>query len=99
MVLIGRRHWSGGKNGNQMLMHFFVRIGCLVAIAIFGSVLMRNQDYIRFDATQGEVNSISPTTREMIRSLSKDREIVIDAFLSADVPEVYAKRSISSRQC
>lgn len=91
MILIGRRHWSGGKDGNQMFLHYLVRIGCLIGIAIFGSVLMRNQDFLRFDATQGEVNSISPTTREMIKNLSKDREIVIDAFLSGDVPEVYAK--------
>ena len=91
MVLIGRRHWSGGKNGNQMFLHYLLRIGCLVAIAIFGSILMQNRDLVRHDATEGSVNSISDSTREMIRSLSKENEIVVDAFLSADVPEVYAK--------
>ncbi len=91
MVLIGKRHWSGGRDGNSKLMHFVVRIGLLAAIAIGGSMLFRNRDLIRLDATENQVSSLAPVTTEMIRNLGKDRDIVVDAFLSAEVPEQYAK--------
>ena len=91
MVLIGKRHWSGGRDGNSKLLHFLIRIGLLGAIAIGGSMLFRNRDLIRLDATENQVSSLAPVTTEMIRSLGKDREIVVDAFLSAEVPEQYAK--------
>ena len=91
MVLIGKRHWSGGRDGNSKLLHFLIRIGLLGAIAIGGSMLFRNRDLIRLDATENQVSSLAPVTTEMIRSLGKDRDIVVDAFLSAEVPEQYAK--------
>ena len=91
MVLIGKRHWSGGRDGNSKLLHFLTRIGLLGAIAIGGSMLFRNRDLIRLDATENQVSSLAPVTTEMIRSLGKDRDIVVDAFLSAEVPEQYAK--------
>jgi ABC-2 type transport system permease protein len=91
MVLIGKRHWSGGRDGNSKLMHFLTRIALLAVIAIGGSMLFRNRDLLRIDATENKVSSLSPVTTEMIRNLGKDRDIVVDAFLSADVPEQYAK--------
>ena len=91
MVLIGKRHWSGGRDGNSKLLHFLTRIGLLGAIAIGGSMLFRNRDLIRLDATENQVSSLAPVTTEMIRSLGKDRDSVVDAFLSAEVPEQYAK--------
>ncbi|MFM8400397.1 MAG: ABC transporter permease subunit, partial [Pirellula sp.] len=42
MILIGKRHWSSGKNGNEKLAHYILRALCLVGIVIFGSVLFRN---------------------------------------------------------
>ncbi len=91
MVMIGRRHWSGGKDGNKMFLHFFARILLLIVIVGLGSLLFRNNDRIRFDTTDGKVSSISETTRQMIRSLKAERPISVDAYISADVPELYAK--------
>lgn len=91
MVLIGKRHWSGGRDGNSKLMHFLTRIVLLAAIAVGGSMLFRNRDFIRKDLTENQVSSLAPVTEEMIRGLGKDRDIVVDAFLSAEVPEQYAK--------
>ncbi|MFM8326595.1 MAG: Gldg family protein, partial [Pirellulaceae bacterium] len=90
MVLIGRRHWSGGKEGNTMFLHYFTRILLLGAIAVLGSFFFRNNDQ-RQDVTVGRVSSISPTTREMIRGLKPERPIVVDAYLSGEVPEAYSK--------
>jgi ABC-2 type transport system permease protein len=91
MVLIGKRHWSGGRDGNSKLAHYLTRIALLVVIAIGGSMFFRNRDLLRLDATENQVSSLAPATVDMIRNLGKDRDIVVDAFLSADVPEQYAK--------
>jgi ABC-2 type transport system permease protein len=90
MILIGRRHWSGGKDGNKMFFHYLGR-AILLAIAVIGfSMLLRNNDR-RVDATEGQVSSLSPMTRTMISSLAPDRPIIVEAYISAEVPELYAR--------
>ncbi len=91
MVLIGRRHWSGGSNGNVMFLHYLSRIVLLVLIVFSVSFFLRNNDGPRYDATEGQVSSLSPTTKRLIRSLKPERPIVIDAFISSNIPEQYAK--------
>ena len=91
MVLIGKRHWSGGRDGNTQLAHFLTRIVLLGVLAFAGSMLFRNRDLLRLDATEMKVSSLSPVTIEMIRTLGKDRDIVVDAYISDEVPEQYAK--------
>lgn len=91
MVLIGRRHWTGGKDGNTMAWHYIARTLALVLITGGAVVLFRNWDFIRHDATEGKVSSLAPATKKLIRELDAKRPIVIDAFISADVPEQYAR--------
>ncbi len=91
MVLIGRRHWSGGKDGNTMFMHYLSRILLLSLIVFAVSYFFRNNDRPRKDLTQNQVSSVSPTTKNIIRQLKPERPIVIDAYISADIPEQYAK--------
>lgn len=91
MVLIGRRHWSGGKDGNSMFLHYFARVIMLLAIVLAGTFFFRNNDMLRKDMTRGQVSSLSDTTRHLIRNLEADRPIVIEAYISADVPEQYAR--------
>ncbi len=91
MVLIGRRHWSGGQNGNTMFLHYLGRT-LLLAMTVFAvSFFLRNNDLLRRDLTEGQVSSLSPKTKELILQLKPERAIVVDAYLSADVPEQYAK--------
>lgn len=90
MILIGKRHWSSGKNGNEKLAHYILRALCLAAIVIDGSVLFRNKDR-RYDATELKVSSLSDVTSGLIRGMGKERDIVVDAYISSDVPEMYAK--------
>ena len=53
-------------------------------------MLFRNKDR-RLDATEMKVSSLSPVTADLIKAMGKDRDIVVDAYLSAEVPEEYAK--------
>lgn len=91
MVLIGRRHWTGGKDGNTMAWQYLVRIGALIAITTSCVILVRNWDFVRQDLTEGQVSSLAPATKQLIRELDGDRPVVIDAFISKDIPEVYAR--------
>ena len=91
MVLIGRRHWTGGKDGNTMAWQYLVRIGALIAITTSSVILVRNWDFVRQDLTEGQVSSLAPATKQLIRELDGDRPVVIDAFISKDIPEVYAR--------
>ncbi|MEM8734386.1 MAG: Gldg family protein, partial [Planctomycetota bacterium] len=91
MVLIGRRHWSGGKDGNVKFLHYLGRI-VMLALTVFSvSYFFKNNDRPRYDATEGKVSSLSETTKKLIRSLAPERPIVIDAYISSDIPEQYAK--------
>ena len=91
MVLIGRRHWSGGREGNKMFLHYLARVLLLVVIVFSASYFWRNNDRPRYDATEGQVSSLNPTTKNLIRSLNPERPIVIDAYISSEIPEQYAK--------
>ncbi|QEG40114.1 Gldg family protein [Roseimaritima ulvae] len=91
MVLIGRRHWTGGKDGNTMAWHYLARVLALVVFVGGAVVLFRAWDVVRYDATEGSVSSLSDTTKDLIRNLDAERPIVIDAFISDEVPEQYAR--------
>ena len=90
MVLIGRRHWTGGKDGNTMAWHYLARILALIVFTVGAVTFFRNKD-ARADMTEGKVSSLAGATETLIQNLDSDRPIIIDAFISKDVPELYAK--------
>ncbi|TWT31822.1 Gldg family protein [Blastopirellula retiformator] len=90
MVLIGRRHWMGGKDGESLLGHYLLRTISLVVIASSATLFFVLHDQ-RWDATAGKTSSISPQTMKLIRNLESDEPVRIEAFISADVPESYAE--------
>lgn len=91
MVLIGRRHWTGGKDGNTMAYHYLARIIALLVVTGSAVVLFRNRDVMRHDMTEGKVSSLAPATTKLIQNLETDRPIKIDAYISKDIPEMYAR--------
>jgi ABC-2 type transport system permease protein len=91
MVLVGRRHWSGGKNGNTMFLHFVGRCAALL-VAVFGfGFFFRHNDRPRYDVTLGKVSSVSETTKEVLSQLKSEKPIVIEAFISNNIPEQFSK--------
>lgn len=90
MVMIGKRHWSGGRQGNSMFVHYLARVVCLVVVVAGISLFFRNKDF-RKDATEGQVSSLSPVSIKLVSEMDPKRPIVVDAFMSATVPEAYAR--------
>jgi ABC-2 type transport system permease protein len=91
MVLIGRRHWQGGRDGHPMLGHFLIRSLALAGIAAGSMYFIRNHDFLRIDLTSSRINSLSPDTKKILRELKPQRTVHIEAFLSPSVPEAYVE--------
>jgi ABC-2 type transport system permease protein len=91
MVLIGARHWSGGRDGHSLLGHFLVRTLALLVMVVALVLIVSNHDRLRRDVTLGQVSSLSPKTKELLRDIQPKHPITIDAFVSAQVPELYVQ--------
>ncbi|HTN77328.1 MAG TPA: Gldg family protein, partial [Pirellulaceae bacterium] len=91
MILVGRRHWMGGRDGQSLLGHYLVRALALVVIALSANVVFSYYDPVRLDLTEGRVSSLSPATIKLVRNLETKSPVKIEAFISSSVPEDYLK--------
>ncbi|MGE0758208.1 MAG: Gldg family protein [Pirellulaceae bacterium] len=91
MVMIGRRHWSGGRDGHSMLGHYVMRTVAIVVALVALVVFFNDHDRLRADVTSGQVSSLSPNTVSILKTLNTKHPIYVDAFISAQVPELYAQ--------
>lgn len=90
MVLIGRRHWSGGSNSGKMATHFVTRAVCLLLI-LMGCYALLSRSSLRADVTSERLSSLSPQTIEILQNLDAERGVQIDAYISPVVPESYVQ--------
>lgn len=95
LVLIGRRHWLGGRDGRSMLGHYLLRFACLAVAAVSLVMIVAAFDF-RYDVTAERVSSLSPDTVSLLRGLdTKNRAIHIDAYISPAVPENYVQTRLN----
>ena len=90
MVLIRRRHWVSRRAGIPMAAHFLVRTVSLAAIAV-GATALANRFDQRFDLTGEKLSSLSAQTRALLKNLSPEQPVFIEAYISPEVPEQYVK--------
>ena len=91
MILVGRRHWRGGRDGESMLIHYAIRIVALFVFTIGLNLFLTNFDKIRVDTSDEKLSSLSRDTRNLINELDLERPIYIEAFLSKSLPEMYVR--------
>jgi len=94
MILIGRRHWLGGRGGESLLGHYIVRTVALVAIACGATWLFTNHDG-RLDISQAHLSSLSPETTKLLADLDLKRPVQVEAFISPTVPEQYVQTRLN----
>ena len=94
MVLIGRRHWTGRRDGAQMGLRYVARSLGLVAAAVGAVLLFRTLD-VRADLSNEQISSLSPDTRRLLGTLESDRPIEIKAYVSPTVPEDYTQTRLT----
>ena len=90
VVLIGRRHWRGGYDGQSLATHYAVRAIALGVLALSLVVLISRRD-VRADASVEGLNSLSPETKKLLAEIKPDRPVLIEAFISPEVPESYVR--------
>lgn len=91
MVLVGRRHWYGGRDGESLLGHYLVRIVSLVVVALSANMLFAFYDPVRVDTTKNQVSSLSSATRAIVKDLDTKQPIKVEAYISTNIPEQYMK--------
>ena len=98
MVLIGKRHWGTGDDGDNRWGHYMGRACAL--IVIFGSlnVFISNYNSLRADITTEKINSLSGSTIELLKDLRDNDDvetILVDAYVSPTVPSEYAAHKLN----
>ena len=88
MVLIGRRHWRGGRDGRSLFGHYLARAIALAVFAIGFSLLVLHYDR-RLDVTSERLSSLAPQTVALLKGLK--RPVIVEAFVSPQVPETYVR--------
>jgi len=91
IMLIGRRHWMGGRDGRSMLGHYAVRALSLVALSVGVTYFFNNHDFIHQDVTSEKLSSLSPDTLKLIDELETEYPIVVEAYVSPQVPKEYVQ--------
>jgi len=94
LVLIGRRHWSGGRDGHAMGPHFIVRVCSLLLCVGAVCVLLSRWDPLRADLTSERLNSLHPDTVTLIQELKPKYTVRVDAYVSRDLPEEFVERRV-----
>jgi ABC-2 type transport system permease protein len=94
IVLIGRRHWLGGRDGQSMIGHYIVRFLALVGITIGLLSVMGRRD-ARTDLTVEGLSTLSPKTKELMQNLELSGPVRIDAYISPTVPESYVQTRLN----
>ncbi|MCA9246620.1 MAG: Gldg family protein [Planctomycetales bacterium] len=89
VVLIGRRHWLGGRDGSSMLGHYLVRAISLLVFAAGLNLFLSHHDFLRPDITSEQLSSLAPKTRKLIDDLETKHPVMIEAFISPTVPREY----------
>ncbi|MCH2124516.1 MAG: Gldg family protein [Pirellulaceae bacterium] len=90
-ILIGVRHWAGAQHGSSMFFHYLARVTALIALVLGLTIFFGNYDVVRWDVTDDKVSSLSEDTLKIIEELQPEHRIMVDAFVSANVPEVYVQ--------
>jgi ABC-2 type transport system permease protein len=90
MVLLGRRHWAGGEASSNHWLHSLVRL-LAVIVAVASVTVIVNQLGVRADASAERMHTLSSESLELARNISPDRPVLVQAFISPEVPREYVE--------
>ena len=98
LILIGRRHWLGGRDGTSLVWHYLVRAAMVVVIVISGVLIVQYSplSQARVDISEKKINTLSDETKSILKGLASDdspdaQPINIEAYISDSIPSEFVK--------
>ena len=96
LILIGRRHWLGGRDGTSLLWHYVLRAIFLGIIAVGAVLIVQHSplNQARVDISDSKISTLASSTTDVLDRLAletDERPIKIEAYVSNNVPSEYVK--------
>lgn len=88
VLVIGRRHWSRSTGRLPIAAHYTIRAVCL-AVMCGAATLIAARVPVRLDATAERLHSLGEETKRLMETLPADRPVLVQAFVSPQVPADY----------
>jgi ABC-2 type transport system permease protein len=86
VLVLERRHWRRDRGAWPMPLHAALRAAAL-AVALGALVVLAGRTNARLDLTAERLSSLSPETRALVAAVPADRPVLIQAFISPEMPE------------
>lgn len=87
-VLLARRHWQKGESGNDQGLQYALR-SLAIGVSLGSVFLIGLSRAGQVDFTSEQLFTVTPTTANLLRGIDKDRPVMIQAFVSKDMPREY----------
>ena len=91
MVLLGRRHWAGGEASGNHWLHSTVRLLAVVVGVASVTVIVNQFGLPRATRAAERLHTLSSESLELAKNISADRPVLVQAFISPDVPREYVE--------
>lgn len=98
LILIGRRHWLGGRDGTSLFWHYILRAVFLIVtcVALVLIVQYSPLNRVRADISDSQVSTLAPSTVSLLNELAQseaedDPPVMIEAYVSNNVPSEFVK--------
>jgi len=98
LILIGRRHWLGGRDGTSLVWHYLVRAAMVMVIVVAGVLIVQYSplNQARVDISGKKINTLTDETKAILQRLADDdspdaQPINIEAYISDSIPSEFVK--------